>query len=228
MAFWGYSQGGGAAAAAAELAPSYAPELKVVGSYAGAPPADLKELFPYADGSALVGVVAYALNSVITTYPEFEDVIRAKLTPRGVDLLQKVQDQCIAETITKFMFRHLQPYFTEDIIDVVHREPFTTLFDMQRIGKLKPTAPVLININRYDPLVPWTRANQLGRDWCAQGRRRRVPHQRAATVPQQAGGQPRPADAGRRRTGDAVDRRPVQRPAHHAELRDVLAERARR
>ena len=31
--------------------------------YAGAPPADLKELFPYADGSALVGVVGYALNS---------------------------------------------------------------------------------------------------------------------------------------------------------------------
>ena len=23
--------------------------------------------------------------------------------------------------------------------------------------------------NRYDPLVPWTAANQLGRDWCAQG-----------------------------------------------------------
>ena len=76
MAFWGYSQGGGAAASAAELAPSYAPDLHVVGTYAGAPPADLEELFPYADGSALVGAVGYALNSVITTYPEFEEAIR--------------------------------------------------------------------------------------------------------------------------------------------------------
>jgi triacylglycerol lipase len=33
----------------------------------------------------------------------------------------------------------------------------------------KPSAPVLINSNRYDPLVPWTAANQLGRDWCALG-----------------------------------------------------------
>ncbi len=49
--------------------------------YAGAPPADLKELFPYADGSALVGAVGYALNSVITTYPEFEEAIRAKTDP---------------------------------------------------------------------------------------------------------------------------------------------------
>jgi triacylglycerol lipase len=169
VAFWGYSQGGGAAAAAAELAPSYAPDLDVVGTYAGAPPADLKELFPYADGSALVGVVGYALNSVIASYPEFADVIRSKLTPRGLDLLQKVQDQCIAETVSKFMFRHLQPYFNIDISVAVNEEPFTSLFDMQRIGKLKPDAPALILSNRYDPLVPWTGANQLARDWCAQG-----------------------------------------------------------
>jgi len=33
----------------------------------------------------------------------------------------------------------------------------------------KPNAPVMIVSNRYDPLVPWTAGNQLGRDWCAQG-----------------------------------------------------------
>ena len=169
VAFWGYSQGGGAAASAAELASSYAPDLRVVGTYAGAPPADLKELFPYADGSALVGVVGYALNSVITSYPEFADVIRSKMTPRGLDLLQKVQDQCIAETIAKFMFRHLQPYFTTDIFATVNEEPFASLFDMQKLGKFTPNAPALILSNRFDPLVPWTAANQLGRDWCARG-----------------------------------------------------------
>jgi Secretory lipase len=169
IAFWGYSQGGGAAASAAELASQYAPELRVVGTYAGAPPADLKELFPYADGSALVGVVGYALNSVITAFPEHEAAIRATLTPRGADLLFKVQDQCIAETIAKFMFRHLQPYFNQDIYQLVNQEPFNGLFDEQRIGRLKPNAPALILSNRFDPLVPWTGANQLGRDWCAQG-----------------------------------------------------------
>lgn len=169
VAFWGYSQGGGAAASAAELASSYAPELHVVGTYAGAPPADLKELFPYADGSVLVGAVGYALNSVIATYPEHEAEIRATLTPRGEDLLNKVRDQCVAETLTKFMFRHLQPYFNQDINQLVNQEPFASLFDMQRIGRFKPNAPVMILSNRYDPLVPWTGANQLGRDWCAQG-----------------------------------------------------------
>ena len=27
----------------------------------------------------------------------------------------------------------------------------------------------MILSNRFDPLVPWTAANQLGRDWCAKG-----------------------------------------------------------
>lgn len=36
-------------------------------------------------------------------------------------------------------------------------------------GRHKPNAPVMIVSNRYDPLVPWTAGNQLGRDWCAQG-----------------------------------------------------------
>lgn len=34
---YGYSQGGGASAAAAELQPSYAPDVRLAGTYAGAP-----------------------------------------------------------------------------------------------------------------------------------------------------------------------------------------------
>ncbi len=169
VAFWGYSQGGGAAASAAELAPSYAPELDIVGTYAGAPPADLAELLPYADGSALVGVVGYALNSVMQSYPEAEAKIRSVLTPRGEDFVDKVKDQCVAETIVKFMFRHLEPYFNEPIPELMADPQFRGLFDLQRIGTLRPNAPVLINSNRYDPLVPWTAAVQLGWDWCAKG-----------------------------------------------------------
>lgn len=169
VAFWGYSQGGGAAASAAELAAGYGPELHVVGTYAGAPPADLEELFPYADGSALVGAIGYALNSVIASHPEYEHLIRATLTPRGQDLLDKTVDQCVAETLVKFMFRHLQPYFAEDIATLVHRDPFRSIFDAQRIGRLTPNAPVMILSNRYDPLVPWSAARQLAVDWCAKG-----------------------------------------------------------
>ncbi len=169
VAFWGYSQGGGAAASAAELAQTYAPDVNVVGSYAGAPVADLMELFPYTDGSLLVGVVGYALNSIIQAYPEHEAEIRAVLTPRGEDMLAKAKEQCIPQTMADFGFRHLQPYFNRPIDQLLKNPVFTQLFQEQRIGRLKPNAPVLINSNRFDPLVPWTAAVQMGWDWCAQG-----------------------------------------------------------
>jgi Secretory lipase len=169
VAFWGYSQGGGAAASAAELAPTYAPELRVVGAYAGAPVADMKEMLPYADGSVLVGLVGYMFNGLMGAYPEYADLIRSKLTPRGQAMLDSASRQCVVQTGIDFAFRHLQPYFNEDFWQLINEEPLSGLFDQQRIGRYKPNAPVLINNNRFDPLVPWTAANQLGRDWCAQG-----------------------------------------------------------
>ncbi|PXX08417.1 triacylglycerol lipase [Mycolicibacterium moriokaense] len=169
VAFWGYSQGGGAAGSAAELASNYAPELHTVGTYAGAPVADLKELLPYTDGSALVGVVGYTINGAIAAYPEYANAIRSKLTPRGQAMLDSVARQCVGQTLIDFAFRHLQPYFTEDWRQTMNEEPFSSLLDLQKLGRYKPNAPVLIDSNRYDPLVPWTAANQLGRDWCALG-----------------------------------------------------------
>jgi Secretory lipase len=169
VAFWGYSQGGTTVASAAELAPSYAPDLRVVGTWAGAPGANLKEALLYWDGSALVGVVGYLFNGLIGAYPEAADAIRSKLTPRGLAMLESTSRQCVFQTILDFAFRHLQFYFNEDPMQVFNEEPLSTLLDLQRVGRYKPNAPVMIDINRYDPVVPWTAANQLGRDWCALG-----------------------------------------------------------
>jgi Secretory lipase len=169
VALWGYSQGGGAVASAAELAPSYAPDLHVVGTWAGAPAADIAEVLPYADGSVGVGIIGYFLNGIIAAYPETQPAIDDRLTIYGHDLLDKTQNQCANETVLTYAFHHLQEYFTEDPQQLISEEPLKALLDLQRIGRHKPNAPVFIDINRYDPLVPWTGANQLGRDWCARG-----------------------------------------------------------
>lgn len=169
VAFYGYSQGGGASASAVELAPVYAPELDIVGAYIGAPPADLSLLPPFLDGSALVGVLGYVINGVIQAYPEADEPIRKVLTVYGEDLLAKTKDQCIPETLLNFAFHHLQEYFVADPEMLLRREPFQSILQAQRIGTLKPAAPVFINHNRFDPLVPYGGGHQLALDWCAQG-----------------------------------------------------------
>jgi alpha-beta hydrolase superfamily lysophospholipase len=170
LAFWGYSQGGGAAASAAELASSYAPELKVVGTYAGAPPADLKELFPYADE------------------------IRATLTPRGEDMLFKVADQCVAETLAKFMFRHLQPYFKRTSTNSSTRSRFPACSTNNGLAGSNPMRP---SWSSATASIRWCRGRpQTPRPrlvWT--GCRRSVLDQRRAAVPEQGDHQPRVADA---------------------------------
>jgi len=172
VAFWGFSQGGAASASAVELAPSYAPELDIVGAWAGAPPAnpgDFAQTMPFVDGNALIGATGYTLNGLIAAYPEAEPAIRNVLTPSGLDLLEKTKDQCVVETFLTYAFHRLEEYFVADWNVTAQLEQFHSLYDEQRIGRLRPSAPVFIDINRFDPAVSWTGARQLAIDWCDQG-----------------------------------------------------------
>ena len=103
-----------------------------------------------------------------------EDLLRADVYQRihFVDSIKRLEHECdqiTHEVVTRLDRTFITPLDREDIHELVNQEPFNSLFDMQRIGRYKPNAPVMILSNRYDPLVPWTAANQLGRDWCAQG-----------------------------------------------------------
>ena len=64
----GYSQGGGASAAAGELAPSYAPELAIKGIAPGAVPADLKATGANLDGGPYAEFMLYAVDGLSSSY----------------------------------------------------------------------------------------------------------------------------------------------------------------
>jgi pimeloyl-ACP methyl ester carboxylesterase len=95
---WGHSQGGGAAAWAAELAPTYAPELKIVGAMLGAPAGELT--FGDLSTATAASQIGYALAGIAglkAAYPELnvDDVLNAK----GQELLAKIVAACDAAPI---------------------------------------------------------------------------------------------------------------------------------
>ncbi len=66
----GYSQGGGASAWAASLAPSYAPDLNLITDVSGGVPADVQNVAESLDGSLIgEGLQLYALIGLQQAYP---------------------------------------------------------------------------------------------------------------------------------------------------------------
>jgi hypothetical protein len=169
VAFWGWLAGGHAALSAAELAGTYAPDVHVVGTYANAAPTDLAATVPSIDGNFLAGSMGWVLRGIQASYPATEQPIWDALTPRGVEMLANTSRQCMLQTGIDYAFRHLQPWFNSDLDQLVHNDPFKSLLGMQRIGNTKPTGPVYISQNRWDPFGPYQSTRDTVRDWCAKG-----------------------------------------------------------
>lgn len=165
----GYSQGGGAAAAAAELAGSYAPELNIKGSAIGAPPADLGKVGANIDGTIYTAFALFATLGLAAT--EHIDP-GTFLNAQGKELAGKVESACVFDL---FSYANLDTskYIAsgKKLKQLLTEEPFATAVSKQRIGKLKPNAPVVINHSMADDVIPYAVGKQLGSDWCDRGTR---------------------------------------------------------
>ncbi|SFC67805.1 Secretory lipase [Nocardioides terrae] len=95
VALAGYSGGSIAGEWATELAPTYAPELNLVGTAIGGVPADLGHVVSYTNGSAAwAGVIPAAMVSLGRA---FDIDFTPYLTQRGLDDTDAIKDSCIAD-----------------------------------------------------------------------------------------------------------------------------------
>ncbi|OZF35390.1 lipase [Rhodococcus sp. 14-2483-1-1] len=172
VAAYGYSQGGGAAAAAAELADDYAPEMNLVGTYAGAPPADLKATLEQVDGTILTGVIGYTLNGLLNSDPGLRPIVDENINDAGKAMLNLVANQCVGETILNVGLHRTNEYTKtgEPLSVVLDRLPVAQeILAKNKIGERTPNAPVLIQSGTSDDIVPHGQAVGLAGDWCGKG-----------------------------------------------------------
>lgn len=165
----GYSQGGGAAASAAELAPTYAPELDLKGTVAGAVPADLDIVADNLDGSLYFGFLGYALVGLSTSY---DLDISPYLNQRGRDEMATIADQCVVETVADFAFVRSSRLTADgrSIPELIEQAPFDQLISEQLIGDERaPQAPTLVTHSVLDDVIPYRAGKQLAQRWCGQG-----------------------------------------------------------
>ncbi|MCV7693571.1 lipase [Micrococcus luteus] len=172
VALAGYSQGGGAAAAAAELASDYAPELDLKGAYVGAPPADLVQVADRIDGGLYAAFLLYAMAGQLAAY----DVDPAThLNETGLTALAGAAETCMVGSLA---YAHLDSatltHTGQDFPELVRSDAeLAGILAEQRIGApgRRPDVPVMIAHSVTDDVIPYRTGRDLGRRWCAEGAR---------------------------------------------------------
>ncbi|WP_084787248.1 lipase family protein [Nocardia sp. Root136] len=172
VVLWGYSQGGGATAAAAEMQPSYAPELNLKGTWAGGPVADLPAILEKIDGALIGGAIGFAVNGMLARYPELQRAVDKVMSPSGRAMLDTLSNACIVDLITTYPFLKTNSLtndgrsLTEHLREMPEAAP--VLAEL-RIGNSTPATPVLITSGLNDDTVPYGQARRLAEDWCGNG-----------------------------------------------------------
>ncbi|WP_242652863.1 lipase family protein [Intrasporangium flavum] len=164
----GYSQGGGATAAAVELAPAYAPELRVRGAVAGAVPADLVAVADHLDGGLYAAFALYAVAGLGAAY---DLPLDAYLNPHGRQVIADVEGECVVESVAAHAFTRSSDLTSDGrtLHDLAQAEPFRTILDEQRLGRIRPTVPVLVTHSLADDVIPYAVGRGLAHDWCRLG-----------------------------------------------------------
>ncbi|MFC7894395.1 lipase family protein [Streptomyces sp. NPDC057381] len=172
VGLFGYSQGGGATAAAAELQPSYAPDVTLAGTYAGAPPADLAEVTEAIDGGDLAGALGWSLNGFLQSEPALRPIADRYINAAGEEALKDLSTMCVGDALFAYGGDSSTAWTKggQSISDVIRAEPALQAFlAEQRIGELRPAGPVRVATGTADDLVPHDQSRQLAVDWCRKG-----------------------------------------------------------
>ena len=165
VAIVGYSQGGHGSGWAAQLAPTYAPELNIKAYAVGAPPADLKVVADADDGGDNAGLVFAAGYGLDMTYPDLD--MTPYLNDTGRAAVADLADDCIDELQSdKYAGHHLTDYLTEDLLN---RPDWAAKVDAQKMGGTAPRAPVLLYQSNGDEILPVQMSVDLDAAWCAGG-----------------------------------------------------------
>jgi len=163
----GYSQGGGAAAAAAELQPTYAAELRLKGVMAGAVPADLGAVGENLDGGFFSAFSGYGLVGVAAGY----DVdLGSYLNPAGMDAARSLEGSCVFDLVN-YAFTRSETLTANGLpLSASYAvEPWKGILADNRIGNRKPSVPVYVDHSLLDDTIPYAVGKQLAKDWCARG-----------------------------------------------------------
>ncbi len=157
----GYSEGGAAGAWAAQLQPTYAPDVPLLAVAAGAAAADVESAGPSLDGTFFSFFIAYGGIGYAAAYPELD--LDTHLTPmarKGIGAMRE-------STIFQAALFGPRWVHSSDLTqpNVLELPEWRARLRENRLGEIAPAAPVLLHHARRDQIVSFEQSSTLHDDW---------------------------------------------------------------
>jgi len=169
ITLWGYSGGGIATGAAAELQPSYAPELKIAGAVLGGPSPNIGNVLANINLGVFSGTSVGGIWGLANAYPAFAAFIEQHLVPATAATFKYARSNyCLLTDLTNFAFQNITAYFDEDIL----KDPYVIqLFAQNNMGVLAPppSMPIYVYQAINNELSPVKDTDDLVAKYCAAG-----------------------------------------------------------
>ncbi len=162
----GYSGGAQATGWAAQLQPTYAPELHIAGVSMGGTPADPEAVGQYIDGTLFSGFEFAASWGINQDFPIAN--LTSILNAKGQLAETQVAGKCLPDILLMFPFKKIADYST--VPNPFAVPSIAAVLKEDTLGQAVPTsAPIYDYHGDADKIVPVTQDNTLVSNWCTLG-----------------------------------------------------------
>ncbi|MGV9414455.1 lipase family protein [Nocardia sp. NPDC003693] len=168
-ALTGYSGGGVGTSWAAEMHPSYAPELNIVGAVLGAPVPDLAAAMHSVSGRVSGGLIAMGVAALLHDSPEFSAALDPYLKPHARAVLAAAGRDCVSTTVAKNLFVTHSDLLTVPLDQVLADPVIRAVIAERARGTATPTTPLYVVNAVHDEVSPIRSVDDLVARYCAGG-----------------------------------------------------------
>lgn len=153
VAVWGYSGGGMASSWLVEMAPTYAPELNIVGAVLGAPVGDPGAVFVRLNGGHFAGLPAIVIAALRRIYPALGAVIQNELTAAGHEFIARAERSTTLAAIIGLANKKMDDYLVRPLEEVLAAPDLQAMLDELRLGNTAPSCPLLVVQPIHDQII---------------------------------------------------------------------------
>ncbi|KAE8154632.1 secretory lipase-domain-containing protein [Aspergillus avenaceus] len=169
-ALWGYSGGSIAVGYAAELQPSYAPELSFVGAAAGGNIANLSSTLSTVNQGLFAGLAFGAINGLAKAYPNVSDWLDASLVEDKRAEFTSIASSCLIGEGTAGVLKDIYSFFVNGAASFAEDVPVSIMRIAGQLGvRGTPSMPMYIYKPVHDEISPGDDTDEMVDTYCENG-----------------------------------------------------------